>query len=537
MKKKVFIILIAQILGCAFVKADVAINAKNFPDSDFRTWVQKHFNKPNGAVLTDEELASVKEISWNPAKGGFTSVENLKGIEFFSELETIEIWNQRYRTHNNVSSVDLSKNKKLKKFAFSKSDYEPNFSSGKFPKKMPPEEKSTSTSDDTKYLRGVNLKDLPNLETVIIDYHELTELDLRGCPHLRTIKITHSHTRFSLLITDLCEELETLDISRNYFTELYLGLMPNLKSLNFSYNVITDVDLSPLKELETLCCRSNYYTSLDISNNKKLKSLDCNDSKITALDCSQNDSLSSINIESCKQLEVFPTLPSGIESINCDNVKAFAKVDLSAYPNLKELSAKVCELRNFDATKMPKLESLDLRWNSIAALDLSCLKNLDFENTFLDQIFETSVIRNGSGMRVPMPKSFDLSKVYSYDFINESDQQNGVLYSEYFTDSDGAQQPSFVVNFLRTGSTVFNYQYRTGFYYTENGKQVEMLMSVNVYPTSYSSGVEELNTVKDVKNVLYFDLQGHESSSPFNGFNIEVTQFSDGSSLSRKLVK
>ena len=82
--------LLCTLLACfGSAKADVCINSLYFPDSGFRTWVQKHFNKPNGAILTKEELASVKEIiSW---KDGFYVVENLKGIEYFNKNKSVDV--------------------------------------------------------------------------------------------------------------------------------------------------------------------------------------------------------------------------------------------------------------------------------------------------------------------------------------------------------------------------------------------------------------------------------------------------------------
>ena len=52
-----------------------------------------------------------------------------------------------------------------------------------------------------------------------------------------------------------------------------------------------------------------------------------------------------------------------------------------------------------------------------------------------------------------------------------------------------------------------------------------------------SSCVEDLAAEKTVKGVVYYDLQGHESAVPFSGFNIEVTQFTDGTSQSKKIIK
>ena len=86
MRNKLLFLLCVFLACFGSAKADIWINSVCFPDSGFRTWVQKHFDKPNGAKLTDEELASVKEIiSW---KENFSNVENLVGIQYFTELKS-----------------------------------------------------------------------------------------------------------------------------------------------------------------------------------------------------------------------------------------------------------------------------------------------------------------------------------------------------------------------------------------------------------------------------------------------------------------
>lgn len=51
------------------------------------------------------------------------------------------------------------------------------------------------------------------------------------------------------------------------------------------------------------------------------------------------------------------------------------------------------------------------------------------------------------------------------------------------------------------------------------------------------TGVTDVNCYKSVTSVLYYDLAGHCSKKPFEGVNIEVTRFSDGSTVSAKILK
>ena len=50
------------------------------------------------------------------------------------------------------------------------------------------------------------------------------------------------------------------------------------------------------------------------------------------------------------------------------------------------------------------------------------------------------------------------------------------------------------------------------------------------------SGINTANADKEVKSVLYYNLQGIESTTPFHGFNIKLTTYSDGSRQSEKVA-
>ena len=53
----------------------------------------------------------------------------------------------------------------------------------------------------------------------------------------------------------------------------------------------------------------------------------------------------------------------------------------------------------------------------------------------------------------------------------------------------------------------------------------------------YDSGIPTVTPNKEIKSVLYYNLQGMSSNVPFNGFNIKVTTYSDGTRSSEKIIK
>lgn len=569
MKKKL-ILALAILLGCAgFAKADVLANTDYFPDEKFLGWVLNHFNKVRGSRLTDEELASVKSITTfgDPYLGD--GVKTLKGVEYFTELEYLSIrnLNEKYGDYGNtIGILDLSKNKKLKTFYFCTTGFyygNPDIKIsnpfdclyGYFTGET---SKTTSTTDASRFMRlkKVNLANLPELKDVDIESQALSELDLRGCPNLRTV-IVHDCEKAVDIKLDTCENLETFAYSKcSEGVKLPdFALMPNLRALMCDDGKLTALDLSEApKNLEVLSCSGNLMTSLDLSNCTKLKSLSCQGLPLDSLDCSQLDSLKYINVTNCEWLRTFPAFPSGIATILCDRVKAFANIAPIQYSNLKCLQARWCSLTKFDASKYPNLLAVDLNRNNIAAPSFSGLYYDEdkaegyrrFEANAQDIYVIAKPVSGRYGYwRILLPDDVDLNRINSYRFSENFSSNNCELYMEYYEDAQGNLKPSFVTNLKAVGDKNYTrnyliYYYDTGGTYTYSryyGTEVQpILTDVCVWSRAATSGVDDVAVDKAVKGVKYFDLQGHESAEPFSGFNIEVTQYTDGTSQSRKLV-
>ena len=81
----------------------IAIDAKNFPDENFRNWVLAQDYGQDG-VLTEDEIAGVTniDVSWK-------NIASLKGIEYFTALTELKCG------FNQLTSLDLSKNTALTK--------------------------------------------------------------------------------------------------------------------------------------------------------------------------------------------------------------------------------------------------------------------------------------------------------------------------------------------------------------------------------------------------------------------------------------
>lgn len=60
---------------------------------------------------------------------------------------------------------------------------------------------------------------------------------------------------------------------------------------------------------------------------------------------------------------------------------------------------------------------------------------------------------------------------------------------------------------------------------------------INLTASSIITAVNDVNTTKTVKQVRYYNLAGVESSEPFDGVNVVVTTYTDGTRTAAKVLK
>ena len=230
--------LCALVLTCMFVPrawADVSIDAANFPDDNFRSYVSSNFDSDSDGVLSDSEIAAATSIDVSGQ-----GVSSLKGIEHFTALTTL------YCQNNQINGLDVSSN----------------------------------TALTTLFCYGNNLTELnvssnTVLTTLYCSNNNLTALNLSG----------------SIALT-------TLYCSSNQLTELDVSNNAALTTLDCSNSQLTELDVSRNIALITLYCFSNKLTELDVSRNTALTYLYCYNNQLTALDLGKNTALTDTNCSS-----------------------------------------------------------------------------------------------------------------------------------------------------------------------------------------------------------------------------------------------
>ena len=186
-----------------FATTAPAINATNFPDFEFRSYVDLHYDLDNNGYLTKDELRKVTSMNVSGMH-----ISDMKGIGYFSSLTSLNC------SHNDFSSL-----------------YVP---------------LSVQTLDcSSNKLTTLNVGENIVLTSLNCSYNQLTSLNV--FPMYGVSNLT------------------TLNCSKNNLSSLYLANLTSLQNLNCSYNNLTSLDVSYSRYLKTLDCLSNNLTSLSLS--------------------------------------------------------------------------------------------------------------------------------------------------------------------------------------------------------------------------------------------------------------------------------
>ena len=354
----------------------VDINAVTFPDEHFREYVTKYIDKNNDGILSPEECAAVKRL-FEYGTTHWTDISDVKGIEYFTELETLDLHATR------VASLDLSKNTALKTLRI-KDDY------------------------GNCYLESLDISKNVALEILDVSTTKLTSLDIS---HLKNLKELYCRgLKLGTLDISNNMSLEVLECGSNELTSLDVSNHLSLKKLSCNHNKLTSLDVSKLTALTRLECHNNQLTSLDVSNNLALDTLSCGGNNLGVLDVSKLTELKYLSCYFCGLTDLDLSNNAKLEILYCiDN--PLAKLDLSKNPELRTLE---CYGEKISETEVYQLSSLDVTSNTKLEV-LRCNNNLF---TTLDVTKNTALVRldcsNNQLTALDVSKNANLQSLYCY---------------------------------------------------------------------------------------------------------------------------
>ncbi|MBP5492957.1 MAG: DUF4214 domain-containing protein [Clostridiales bacterium] len=385
--------------------ADIVINEINFPDAVFRNLISK-FDSDNSLAFNPDELDAVTTIDCSEK-----SITDLKGIEFFTNLEKLQCFS------NQLTYLDISKNKELyflscydnpmtnlviesqklslllkehplvplsgQPILYSKATYEGILYALYVGDNVLVEEPIpiNETTFPDKSFRAAVSKQCDKDKSASLSQSEIAEvkslyLEAKGIQDLTGI--------------DYFTYLEVLECDYNPLDTLDLSGKTTIKRISCTDCSLTTLNVSGCTSLEDLECSENSLTSLDVSNITTLKKLVCVECDLTALNvngcsslgflhCDYN-SLTSLDVSGCTSLKSLEFRENPIESVN-----------LNGCISLSYLSCRETKLSSLDLSGCPKLSTLDCTFCQFASLDVSACPELTKLSTYGNQISQLNL--------------------------------------------------------------------------------------------------------------------------------------------------
>jgi len=313
MKKRLLTLaMLALVMTSA--KASVEINPTNFPDESFRTAIMEWANTDGDNTLSDEELAAV--ITWE-----LHDVENFKGLEYFTSLETIWIgllWKEGPLNATNldlsalknlwrigiggynITSFDVSANTKVTDLEIADC---PKLASIKAPANV---EEFTFTNlpslasvDFSLYkklwkiaFRNVGVQDFdfsshPAIASINLygseeELYTLNSINVAGCPELYEISFEWTKTQ-SIRLKNL-QKLYALAVNNCETALIAVEDMPELGGITCENSDIKELNIKSCPKLTGIDCNNNFLKVLIVDDSPKLGTVYAKDNQLMWLD-------------------------------------------------------------------------------------------------------------------------------------------------------------------------------------------------------------------------------------------------------------
>ncbi|WP_438425843.1 leucine-rich repeat domain-containing protein [Aquimarina macrocephali] len=423
MKKIIFL----GILLCLTLTSYAQIN---IPDPVFKqALLASSINTNNDSTISEQEAQNTINITID-GSSGTNKISNLTGIEKFINLQKLII------PHHNLTSIDLSKNTKLKelnlnnnnltsldvrncsleKLVFLNNQYiktalltGQNFGMVKLGNHY--------YGDFTK----VHYENCPNLQFVCVDQPYVQSAQDRAAGHnihpnyrvssncslaptCEIINFPDPNFKQALLAqspaidtdgdgeicVDEAKKVTHLNIENKNITDITgIEYLINLEVLNASFNKLTSADFSKNSKLNHLNIDNNQLININLKNNPSLHYLTIGFNQLTQIDLSKNKKLTTLFIGNNKlsQLDLS-------DNINLHTLVAVDNVLTSL--NINNCSSLVViqiwnnQINHLDISTNSDLESIQIQNNRLTELEITTnnakLSQLDLSNNLINKI-------------------------------------------------------------------------------------------------------------------------------------------------------
>ena len=479
-------ILLTLLPTAALAATSAPINATNFPDANFRSYVANNFDKDKNGALSQAEQDAVTKISVSEM-----GISDLTGISYFKNLESLYCYNNQLIAldvsknialtdlschHNQLTTLDVGKNtaltslwchnNQLTALDVTKNTALTNLSCHCNQLTTLDVSKNTALMGlgcDYNQLTTLDVSKNTALKSLLCDKNQLTALDVTKNTALTSLwcynnQLTALDVTKNTVLTDLrCyyNQLTTLDISKNTalsylecehnkLTVLDVSKNTALKSLFCHRNQLTALDVTKNTALTFLWCDNNQLTALDVSKNTALKSLYCYRNQLTALDATKNTALTDLRCLYNQLTTLDISKNTALSYLECEYNK-LTVLDVSKNTALTDLRCEYNQLTTLDVSKNTALTSLWCDNNQLTALDVS-------KNTKLATLYCSN---NQREITLTAARTFNLSTLPGFNIAKASNWSGGTVSGSTLTVNSGATSVTYSYDCGNSHTAVF----------------------------------------------------------------------------------
>ena len=313
-------------------KKIVHIDEESFPDCGFREFVKEHCDADHDGYISELDVQNVFEMDCS-ASNVSPYIENVKGIEYFTRLQSLNLWG------NVIEEIDLSKNTDL-------------------------EELNVGNN----HLNTIDLSANTKLKKVICSYNYFSKLDFSNLPELEVLECDNN--RLGSLNVSKNPKLKELICWWNQLSSLDVSNNTALVRLGCSMNGLEKLDVSKNTALNYLYCDNDWLTSLDVSKNTALIELDCSANQLNALDVTNNKALAKLVCYNTRLKSLDVSQNTALEMLFCHN-NEISSLDVSKNVELVNMDCSMNLLKELDVSRNAKLAYLSVNYNPMSKIDIS----------------------------------------------------------------------------------------------------------------------------------------------------------------------
>ena len=509
-------------------------------------------------------------------KKTFAGVINLKGIEYFTNLKRLEL-NRNIAGDDNAylgryspiteGNIDLQYNTQLEYLDL---DY------GKL------KEVGTTGIDKLSKLKYLNLNNNNFSYFDITPYPNLERLEMAHNFNLMGIDANRNEKLFELAIFDTMYGFD-----KKYSMQSLIDNFPNLAFLHAFSTYTDELDLSKHTKLQSLWFHNSIWGTRQLPKGNWLHKLDLSGCVELRDLHVQNMHISSLNIPSGKLGQQISDEYKDLQFCREVTSKSEARggilkpyVDVSN--NYRHIQADLAKWYNSGNKKYYYVYYLRTKWTGTADEPVLSKKKGYYDIVSYDKyVDDKSHLNEGnwSTKRINLDNTladdgFDDDKVISFTTAKSEDTfgKHGVsthtnnaedklcmISDNKITNQDAIDPEIFKTFSLNVQGCVFIlkagcaanadcddssdapksvcYTYKIGTNATGEPAMGQFFFDLDYPAKGVVTGVDTISANKQVENVIYYSPTGVAHTTPFDGINIMVTTYTDGSTSATKFVK